>query len=153
MSEEKTRVCPTCGKAFETKDPRKTFCSRKCQHGNYYLKNRKEALAYGSIMYAGMCEKFGSDSEAYARHREKTRIACRRNYERTHHGCKAYRPRLCTRIPDYATKGSDVLNRGSVFLTGNMSDEQVMAAKAFALQQEATEDRHHPHVTTIFRSR
>ena len=58
---------------------------------------------------------------------------------------------MSRRIPDWAVKGQVVVDRGSVFLSGNMSDEQVMAANDFALQQNAGEERHHPKIKTVFR--
>ena len=156
MSEEKTTMvvikkCRFCDNTFETGNPRKEFCSTKCWRRNYYLKHMREHSAYNSLKYAELCEKFESDSESYARHREKVRRSCRKHYELKNPGCKPYNPRIGTRIPDFFVKGQDVLDHGSVFLTGNMTDEQVISANDFALQQNAGEERHHPKVKTVFR--
>ena len=92
-----------------------------------------------------------SDPVKYAHYLELKRRANHKYWEKKHPGCRPYKPMLSRRIPDWAAKGQVAVDRGSVFLSGNMSDEQVMAANDFALQQNAGDDRPHPRVKTVFR--
>lgn len=148
-----TKTCPVCGKTFVGTPRRGSFCSRACRSEAYYEANKKEIRAYLSLYRVAFLEKLETSSEAYAKFRSQRRIQQRKYYAMVNPGCKPYRPNPRTWIPDWAVKGQDVLDRRSVFLPGNMSDEKVIAANAFNYDTLAAEETHHPHVKTIFRSR
>lgn len=178
MPSPEIRHCKECGAEFEVQrhSSRMIYCSRNCNSAawkkrhpeavketnrNWHSKHRAERKAYKAAHRKDWSvlrefweitrqEKMASDPACYAKFRAYQRERSRRRWDGRRKG--AYKPRPWMRIPDWATKGSDVLNRGSVFLTGNMSDEQIMANRAFVLEQNATEDRHRPRVKTIFRS-
>ena len=160
------KICenPNCRKVFTPRDARQHFCTKKCgrkfrrgvydaayraKHKTDLNKNELRALKYfGRLRYE---ESLESDPVKYAHHLELKRRSNHRCWEKKHPGCRPYKPMLSRRIPDWAVKGQVVVDRGSVFLSGNMSDEQVMAANDFALQQNAGEERHHPKIKTVFR--
>lgn len=144
-----TKTCPVCGKTFVGTPRRKTYCSRHC----LYMSERAANMAYSSLYNASLREKHETSSEAYAEFRARCRLNNRRNYERTHPGCKPYRPTESRRIPDWAVKGQEILDRRSVFLPGNMSDEKVIAANAIYEQQHAAENSKPKRVKTFFRGR
>ena len=144
-----TKTCPVCGKTFEGTPGRKTFCSDRC----YHAANRAARVAYSDLYNAAVRERLETDSEAYARHRARQRLANRKYYEWHHPGCKPYRPAESRRLPDWTVKGEDVFCKGSVYLTGNMSDDQVTAARAYALEQRQDAEMNIPRVKTISRYR
>lgn len=144
-----TKTCPVCGKTFEGTPGRKTFCSDRCCHAA----NRAARVAYSDLYNAAVRERLETDSEAYDRHRARQRLANRKYYELHHPGCKPYRPAESRRLPDWTVKGEDVFCKGSVYLTGNMSDDQVAAAKAYARKLLHVKGTNRPLVKTIFRSR
>ena len=171
MSEEITRTgivttCIVCGAKLA---PRKyKFCSKRClrasyrhRHGdviNGYLRSyrkahKKEEAAVRYFRRIILNDILASDPERYAHHRELQRQSGHRAYERKHPGCRPYRPILTTRIPDWAVKGQEIMDRRSGFVSGNMSDEQVMAAKAYARELRPDAGANRPRVKTIFRSR
>ena len=116
---------------------------------SWYSENAKAVRSYQSLHNVELCET----SEGYAKFREARRLSRRRIYERTHPGCKPYRPTLSKRIPDWAVKGQEIVDRRSVLMPGNMSDEQVMAANAIYVEQRADENSKPKHVKTFFRGR
>ena len=157
----KVKICknPNCRKLFSPRNARQYCCTRTCGRkfrqrvysAAYRAKHRTELRA---VMYFGRLryeESLESDPVKYAHHLELKRRANHRCWEKKHPGCRPYKPMLSRRIPDWAVKGQVVVDRGSVFLSGNMSDEQVMAANDFALQQNAGEERHRPKIKTVFR--
>ena len=144
-----TKTCPVCGKTFEGTPDRKTFCSDRC----YHAANRAARVAYSDLYNAAVRERLETDSEAYDRHRARQRLANRKYYECHHPGCKPYRQAESRRLPDWTVKGQCIIDRGSVFLPGNMSDDQVAAANAYARELRPVEGTNRPLVKTIFRSR
>lgn len=157
----KVKICnnPKCLKVFTPKQKTQNFCTRDCGHKfrqavyslAYRILHRKEIQAASYFWRLNRNEILESDPQEYARARELKRLSNRRHWEKTHPGCGPYKPHLSKRIPDWAVKGQDVLDRGSVFLTGNMTDEQDMANRDFVLQQNAGDERPHPRVKTVFR--
>lgn len=144
-----TKTCPVCGKTFVGTPGRKAYCSRHCR----YMASRAANVAYSSLYNVSVREKLETDCEAYADFRARARRNNRRNYEKTHPGCKPYRPTESRRIPDWAVKGQAILDRRSVFLPGNMSDDKVVAAIDHFWQQNTDDAREHPRVKTVFRGR
>lgn len=171
MSEEKTRtgIVKTCIVCGEKLAPRRSkFCSERC--ASYFYRNRdldkshayernyrhahkKELEALRYFRQITESEILGSDPESYALKREYQRRRSRLSYERRHPGCKPYRPTESRRIPDWAVKGQEILDRRSAFLPGNISDEKVIAANVIYEQQHAAENSKPKRVKTIFRGR
>lgn len=157
----KVHVCinPTCRKTFKQSRSGQKFCTRECgrlyrrkEYGRKYrILHRKEILALGQMLRIERNERLKSDPLEYARVRELKRLSNRRQWEKKHPGCRPYKPHMSKRIPDWAVKGQDVVDHGSVFLSENMSDEQVMAANDFYAQQKAGEERPHQGIKTVFR--
>ena len=171
MSEEITRTgivttCIVCGAKLA---PRKyKFCSKRCLRTSYRRRHRdvvngyarayrktheKEETAVRYFSRIDLNEILCSNPERYAHHRELQRQRRHRAYERKHPGCRPYKPILSSRIPDWAVKGQEILDRRSVFLPGNMSDEKVIAANAIYEQQHAAENSKPKRVKTFFRGR
>ena len=157
----KVHVCinPACRKTFKQSCSGQKFCTRECGRlyrrqaydREYRILHRKEILALGQMLRIERNERLESDPLEYARVRELKRLSNRRQWEQKHPGCRPYKPRPWMRIPDWAVKGQDVVDRGSVFLSGNMSDEQVVAAIDHFWQQNTDDARGHPRVKTVFR--
>ena len=159
----KVRVChnPACRKKFKQMRSGQKFCTRECGRlyrrqtydRQYRILHRKEIRAFCQLYWVERNERLESDPQEYARVRELKRLSNRRWWERHHPNCKPYTPLPCRRIPDWAVKGQEIIDRGSVFLPGNMSDEKVEAANAYALEQFPDAGENRPRVKTIFRSR
>ena len=168
----KVRICknPNCRNVFIAKTCRSMFCSRRCSiwaaTKKYHAKpeaklarkirdhirwiNRDAGtIALQQFYRIGKEERLHNDPEYYAKVRQARREVKRRQNDK--HRKIPYKPCPSRRIPDWAVKGQDVVDRGSVFLSGNMSDEQVMAARDFVFQKYAGEEREHPRVKTVFR--
>ena len=143
-----TKTCPVCGKTFAG-TRRKTFCSDRC----YLASTRTARVAYSNLYHAAVMERLETDCEAYAEYRARQRLSHRKSYEWHHPGCKPYRQTESRRIPDWAVKGQEIIDRRSAFLPGNMSDEKVMAAEAYARELRPDAGANRPRVKTIFRSR
>ena len=153
----KVHVClnPNCHKVFTQNRIGQKYCTKECgrkfRRKGYRKRHRKELNALSYFHRIKNNERLESDPLEYARVRELKRLSNRRQWEKKHPGCRPYKPRPWMRIPDWAVKGQDVVDRGSVFLSGNMSDEQVMAANDFDAQQKAGEERPHQRIKTVFR--
>ena len=159
----KIHVCanPNCRKVFKQMRGGQKFCTRECGRlyrrqaydREYRILHRKEILALGQMLRIERNERLESDPLEYARVRELKRLSNRRQWEKKHPGCRPYKPRPWMRIPDWAVKGQDVVDRGSVFLSGNMSDDKVMAANAIYVEQNAGDNSKPKRVKTFFRGR
>lgn len=157
----KVKICqnPKCRKVYTPKQKSQHFCTRDCGRKfrrevydlAYRILHRKEINAVSYFWWLNYKERLESDPQEYARYRELKRLSNHRYWEKKHPNCGPYKPHMSKRIPDWAVKGQDVFDHGSVFLSGNMSDEQVMANRDFVLQQNAGEEREHPRVKTVFR--
>ena len=159
----KIHVCanPNCRKVFKQVRKGQMYCTKACGHSanskeyslRYRTAHRQECLALGHFMRLERKERLESDPQEYARVRELKRLSNRRCWERHHPNCKPYTPRPWLRIPDWAVMGQDVIDHGSVFLAGNMSDDQIYAGNAYALELRPDAGANRPRVKTIFRSR
>ena len=92
-----------------------------------YLENggRELRAMWAFLMRQRQHELFRVDANAYAKAREKERLKHARRV-----GAK-YKPRPSCRIPDWATMGQDILDRRSVFIYHNLSDDGQVSARGF----------------------
>ena len=147
------KTCPICGKTFATAKESQVVCSDICKHREDYKLHRREYRALAEMQRISQREIHERDSHSYAIFRKKCREKQRRIYEKRYPGCRPYAPRVSCRIPDWAVKGQEIMDRRSGFISGNMTDEQVMAAKAYARELRPVPVENRPRVKTIFRSR
>lgn len=164
------RACALCGKPFIPRTIRSRFCTpqcslkaaqrkyeakpevklaRKIRDQNRWKNRDAGMIALREFYRITKEERLRTDPEYYAKVRAARREVRRRQNDK--HRRIPYRPYPSRRIPDWAVKGQDVIDRGSTFLSGNMSDEQAMAAKDFAFQQIAGDARPHSRIKTVFR--
>ena len=110
--------------AYE-KSPRRKAQKRKAEAR--YLENggRELRAIQGFLRRQRQLELFRMDSHAYAKAREKERMKHARRV-----GAK-YKPRPSCRIPDWATMGQEILDRRSVFIYHNLSDDGQASARGF----------------------
>lgn len=104
----------------------------------YREEHRKELNAVNSMRYVEIMERCESDPAFFAEERRKRRERYRRMNERLG---KPYTPNFSSRIPDWCVKGEDYLDRGSVFVHNNLSEDQLAANKSFDLELRSLKDR------------
>lgn len=90
----------------------------------------KELLAMSRFLrQERMNELYSVDASAYAEHRAK-----KREQYKKRHG-QGYTERVSCRIPDWATKGQDVMDRRSVYIYQNLSVDEQASARGFSRER------------------
>ena len=106
-----TSVCCVCGKIFSPKQARSKFCSKKCRN----MADREGHKNLCQFNWLSIDERLRSDPVFYADHRKRQREASRRYWDKKRK--RPYVERKGRRIPDYATKGCDLICPNSEFIT------------------------------------
>lgn len=143
MKSHRPRVCELCGNVFVPKTTRSKFCSRRCSlrsaerkyeakpsvklakkiRDRERWKNRDAGMvALMEFNRIAKEERMRVDCEYYARVRAARREVRRRQNDK--HRRIPYKPLPQRRIPDWATKGMDVLCDSSEFLSVNLTKSQ-----------------------------
>ena len=76
-----------------------------------------------------MNELYSVDAAAYAEHRAKKREQYKKRRG------QGYTERVSCRIPDWATKGQDVMDRRSVYIYQNLSADEQASARGFSRER------------------
>lgn len=105
---------------------------RRIQAREYYTKHRKELSALRELYWAGVIDRCEKDAKFYAEIRRRNREYKRIRIERAG---RLYSPRLNARIPDWCVMGECCLDRRSVFISGNLTRDQLASNRRFAIRR------------------
>lgn len=72
-------ICPICGKEFESRNPRKIYCSDECCNKDYNGKKRAERIAKKKIK-KGICPNCGTEWESHIYNKRFCTRKCNQNF-------------------------------------------------------------------------
>lgn len=127
------RICQICGERFSIDSHRIKFCSEECRarapRNQWQRMTPAERSAVAQMNYVTLCERLESDSTAYARFREKGRLASKRHWDKRRK--RPYIAKLSIRIPDTFTKGQICMDEASPFIWNNQDSNQLKSNLIF----------------------
>lgn len=138
-------TCRICGNRLPIDRPRIKYCSDECkaksQLSQWQRMTPAERVAVAQMKYLTRCERLESDAAAYARFREKGRLARKRYRDK-----RRQRPYIAIpsrRIPDIFTKGQVIIDDRSVFIWNNSDEERLKSARNYYFNE--TNPQPHDH--------